>query len=131
MNPVTHIELPYQNAGRISDFYKTVFGWELEPLGAEMGNYLLATTATEDVKPGAPAGSINGGLYPHNENWPDQYPSLVIGVGDLDQSMKLINENGGEVIGKPQAIPSIGNYVAFLDSEGSRLNILQPLSRMN
>ena len=127
MNPVTHFELPFHDAQRASDFYRIVFGWELRPLGEEMGNYILATTATEDVVPGAVAGAINGGLYPYKADWPDQYPSVVIGVGDIKETMKLINEHGGEVLGNPMVIPGFGDYVAFRDTEGNRLSLMQPI----
>ena len=126
MNPVTHFELPYHDARRASHFYETVFGWELQPLGEDMGNYILATTAIEDVIPGSPAGAINGGLYPYKKDWPDQYPSVVIGVGDINETMKAIIANGGEVLGNPRVIPGFGDYVAFRDTEGNRLSLMQP-----
>ena len=63
MNPVVHFELPYDNRDRITKFYQSAFGWQLEKLGQEMGNYVIATTANTDAKPGAPAGAINGGFY--------------------------------------------------------------------
>ena len=126
MNPVVHFEFPYKDAGRISDFYKTVFGWELTPLGSEFGSYILATTAKTDAKPGTPAGSINGGFFPIDPNGPEQYPSIVIGVRNIEESMKAINEHGGVVLGEPQAIPNFGFYIAFYDTEGNRNSIIQP-----
>src|SRR5574343_1822813 len=84
MNPVVHFELPYKDAKRITAFYKNVFAWQLHDLGEESGNYILATTAINDVKPGFPAGSINGGLYPIKPDWPMQYPSIVIGIENID-----------------------------------------------
>ena len=129
MNPVVHFELPYKNAGRISAFYNTVFKWKLNELGNEFGNYILATTAESDVKQGTPAGAINGGLYPIKHDWPAQYPSIVIGVENIQATMKLINKSGGKVLGKPMTIPDFGEYVAFLDPEGNRNSILQPVGR--
>lgn len=127
MNPVTHFEIPYHNASRASQFYEAVFGWKLEHLGPQMNNYILATTATKDVVPNAPAGAINGGLFPYQENRPNQYPSIVIGVGDIKQSMKMIQEQGGEVLGEPQKIPGYGLYIAFRDTENNRLSMIQPI----
>ncbi len=126
MNPVTHFELPYHDAERAVQFYRTVFGWELTPLGTEMNNYILATTVIKDVKPGAPAGAINGGLYPVNTDWTDQYPSIVIGVGDILETIAEISKNKGEVLGEPVEIPGFGLYVSFRDTEGNRLSIIQP-----
>ena len=42
-------------------------------LGPDMGDYVLVTTAESDVKPGAPAGAINGGFFPKKPDWPAQY----------------------------------------------------------
>lgn len=45
MNPVVHFELPYFDAKRAPKFYQSVFGWKMQELGEEMGNYIIATTA--------------------------------------------------------------------------------------
>ncbi|MEM7550317.1 MAG: VOC family protein [Bacteroidota bacterium] len=125
MNPVVHFELPYHDAERAAKFYQTVFGWRIEFLGPEMGGYILLNTAEHDAKPDMPAGVIKGGMFPFKEDWPAQYPSIVIGVGNIIEIMKAINENGGKVLSKPYDIPGTGKYVAFIDSEGSRLSILE------
>ena len=130
MNPVVHFELPYENRNRIAKFYESAFGWKTQFLGEEMGDYILVTTAETDVKPGAPAGAINGGLFPKKPDWPAQYPSVVIGVEDIRDAMKKISNAGGEVLGEPMEIPGIGEYVSFLDTEGNRNSMLQPAASM-
>ncbi len=129
MNPVVHFELPYDIRERIAKFYESVFGWQTQMLGKEMGNYVLATTVVSDAKPGTPAGAINGGFYPKKPDWPAQYPSVVIGVGDIRESMKKVTQAGGKVLGEPMEIPGIGQYVSFLDTEGNRNSMLQPVPR--
>ena len=126
MNPVVHFELPYENGNRIAKFYESAFGWKTQFLGEEMGNYILVTTAETDAKPGAPAGAVNGGLFPKKPDWPAQYPSVVIGVEDIHESMTKIDKAGGEVLGEPMEIPGVGEYVSFLDTEGNRNSMLQP-----
>lgn len=126
MNPVVHFELPYKDAERISAFYESVFGWKLTHLGNDFGGYVLATTAETDAKPNSPAGTINGGFFPVKPEWPAQYPSIVIGVQNIQSSMGLINKNGGEVLGEPQEIPNFGLYVSFFDTEGNRNSIIEP-----
>jgi uncharacterized protein len=126
MNPVVHFELPYENAERISKFYGIVFGWKLTNLGEESGNYILATSTETDAKPGMPAGAINGGFYPVKQDWPQQYPSVVIGVENIKEAIVSIEQNGGKVLGEPMNIPNFGVYVSFLDTEGNRNSIIQP-----
>lgn len=127
MNPVVHFEMPYRDAERAARFYATAFGWQTQMLGAQMGDYVVVTTALADAKPGAPAGAINGGLYPHKPDWPAQYPSVVIGVENLAAAMARVTAAGGQVLGEPMAIPGIGDYVAFTDTEGNRHAMLEPL----
>ena len=126
MNPVVHFEMPYRDRDRAARFYSAAFGWQTQMLGPEMGNYLLVTTAISDAKPGAAAGAINGGLFPFKSDSPAQYPAVVIAVEDMRAAMSRIAAAGGEVLGGPMQIPGIGQYVAFIDTEGNRNSMLQP-----
>ena len=126
MNPVVHFELPYHDRERIARFYQSAFGWKTQMLGEEMGNYVLATTVEKDARPDAPRGGINGGFFPHDPRMPGQNPSVVIGVQDIRASMAAVKTAGGEVLGEPMAIPGVGDYVAFHDTEKNRLSMLQP-----
>ena len=130
MNPVTHFEMPYDDPGRLSKFYKATFGWKMQNLGEKMQHYVLAGT-TESGADGTPKvpGRINGGFFPRKADWPDQYPSVVIAVDDIDQSMKKVKKAGGRVLGEPMDIPGVGRYVAFTDTEGNRVSLLKPLPR--
>lgn len=127
MCPVVHFEMPAEDRKRMSDFYSNVFGWQTQMLGEEMGNYVLVSTTEIDEK-GTPKipGAINGGFYPKDETSPAQYPSLVIAVDDIRESMKQVTEAGGKVLGEPMEITGTGSYVSFFDTEGNRVSLLQP-----
>ena len=129
MNPVVHFEIPYVDRQRIATFYESAFSWKIEMLGEDMGNYVLATTAIADARKGASAGAINGGFFPKKPDWPAQYPSVVIGVENIQTAIKKVAQAGGEVLGEPYEIPGIGQYVSFMDTEGNRVSMLQPLPR--
>jgi predicted enzyme related to lactoylglutathione lyase len=129
MNPVVHFEIPYDNRDRIVKFYEQAFGWTMNKLGEDMGNYVVAMTANEDGPKGH-RGAIDGGFYQRKADWPDQYPSVVIAVQDVKAAMKKVKAAGGEVLGEPMMIPGVGDYVSFRDTEGNRLSLLQPLPNM-
>ena len=74
-------------------------------------------------------GAINGGLFLRKPDWPAQFPSVVIAVDDIRAGMKRVVTAGGEVLGEPMAIPGVGQYVSFTDTEGNRVSMLQPLPR--
>lgn len=125
--PVVHFEMPYRDGARASRFYAEAFGWQIQALGEAMGHYMMVTTATQDsAEPGTFRGVINGGLFPFDANSPMQQPSVVIGVDDLPAAMARVRAAGGEVLGEPMAIPGVGDYVSFVDTEGNRHSMLQP-----
>lgn len=57
---------------------------------------------------------------------PAQYPSVVVAVDDINDSMKKVMRAGGKVLGDPMEIPGVGQYVSFFDTEGNRVSMLQP-----
>jgi hypothetical protein len=127
MNPVVHFEMPYDNRKRMAKFYESAFGWQTQMLGEDMGNYVLATTTdTGESGPKEP-GAINGGFFPKKPDWPEQYPSIVIAVDDIRESVKRVADAGGKVPGEPMEIPGVGQYVSFMDTEGNRASMLQPI----
>jgi len=129
MDHVVHFEMPYENRDRMARFYGSTFGWQTQMLGEEMGNYVVAkTTESDDNGPTEP-GAINGGFFAKKPDWPAQHPSVVIAVDDIKQATKKVNEAGGKVLGEPMEIPGIGQYVSFIDTEGNRVSMLQPMPR--
>ncbi len=134
MNPVVHFEMPAKDKGRMRKFYETSFGWHTEQLGKEMGEYVLVTTTERDEKTGLPKrpGAINGGFYQRTDDPQSQYPSVVIAVDDIKEAMKKVEEAGGKVLGgqvpgKPDDIPGVGLYASFIDTEGNRVGMLEPV----
>ena len=125
MDSVVHFEMPAEDLARTEKFYESVFGWNMNQLGKEMGNYLLAGTAEVDEnrmikKPGA----INGGFYPKGEFGTSTH--VVISVPDIKAHMEKVKNAGGTIEKEPTDIPGIGTYVMFHDTEGNRVGMLQP-----
>ncbi|MGZ5179271.1 MAG: VOC family protein [Ramlibacter sp.] len=131
MDPVVHFELPCDDRERISRFFTQAFGWKTQMLGPEMGNYVVVTTAEPSAPPPVPPqavpGCINGGFFTRTADMPAQFPGIVVAVQDVRASMKKVAAAGGKVLGEPMTIPGVGDYVAFLDTEGNRSSMLQPL----
>lgn len=130
MNPVVHFEMPYEDKNRMADFYSKTFGWKPQMLGPEMGEYVVVqTTETDSNNMVQKPGNINGGFFKRTK--PEQVPSVVIAVEDIQASMEKVGEAGGSVLGGqkpgvPDDIPGIGLYVSIIDTEGNRVGILQP-----
>ena len=129
MDPVVHFEMPFEDRERMAKFYRSAFGWQTQMLGEEMGSYVLATTTQTGEKGPKRPGAINGGFYPKRPDWPAQYPSVVIAVDDIQKAIAKVAEAGGSVLGEPMEIPGVGSYVSFMDPEGNRVSMLQPIPR--
>ena len=138
MNPVVHFEMPAENRKRMAEFYTKTFGWKIQQLGPEMGDYMVVTTSESDEK-GHPVkpGMIGGGFYQKSDDPVSQHPSVVIAVDDIRESMKKVKEAGGKILGgdpkrpgEPGDIPGVGLYCSFIDTEGNRVSMLQPSDNM-
>lgn len=126
MNPVVHFEMPAEDRKRMADFYTNVFGWQTQMLGEEMGNYVLVSTSEVDQnsRPKNP-GMINGGFYQKDKD-SAPYPTLVIAVENIKESMKEIEKAGGKILGEPVEIPGYGLYISFIDTENNRVSLMEP-----
>jgi uncharacterized protein len=129
MNSVVHFEMPFDDRDRMAKFYESAFGWRTQKLGEDMGSYVLATTTETDANGPRKPGAINGGFFPKKPGWPGQHPAIVIAVDDIKGSTQKVTQAGGEVLGEPIAIPGVGQYVSFRDTEGNRVSMLEPISR--
>ena len=130
-NPVVHFEMPYEDRERMVKFYETAFGWKMNKLGPEMGNYVLAqTTETGEDRMVKTPGNINGGFYNRTPDPSSHAPSIVIEVGDIEAAMKKVVAAGGKIMSpKPEEIPNVGRWVSFRDSEGTRASMIQPAKK--
>ncbi len=127
-NPVVHFEMPYEDSERMSNFYTQAFDWKMNDMGEQMGNYIMAHGAETDENTMVKnPGNINGGFFPRRADSPNQSPSVVIAVEDINVAIEKIKEAGGEVLGEPMEIPTVGMYVSFRDTEGNLVSLIQGL----
>ena len=128
MDRVVHFEIPAENLERAKKFYSENFGWKLNPLGPEMGNYVLVQTGPTDEQ-GMPQDRafINGGLMPRDPS--ASSPVLVIAVADADQTVEKVKQSGGRLVGEILDIPNVGRYARVQDSEGNVIGVIKPAMR--
>lgn len=136
-SPVVHFEMGYNDRDRMCTFYEAVFGWGMQNMGPEMGDYVIAqTTETDESGMVQRPGTINGGFYQKTSDPSSHAPSVVVAVEDVHAAMKAIEENGGKILGamdssgnlsmEPQEIPGVGLWISAMDTEGNRISVLQP-----
>jgi uncharacterized protein len=122
MRKVVHFEIPADDMARASEFYRSIFGWQLMDMSGQGMDYTLAmTTPVDEQQQPAEAGAINGGMMQRSDHTPA--PIITIDVESIDDALRQIEAQGGSTVTPRQAIPGMGAFAYFKDSEGNTLGL--------
>ncbi|MCF3137875.1 MULTISPECIES: VOC family protein [unclassified Paenarthrobacter] len=123
MAAIVHFEIPTDDKERANTFYQSAFGWNLSPMQGM--DYTIAMTTPSDEKTGAPKepGAINGALFPRTEAL--RTPILTIDVDDIGAALAQVESAGGSVVQGKDAVPTMGWYAYFKDTEGNIMGLWQ------
>lgn len=113
---VIHFELVSNDPEATEKFYEEVFGWKTQKWEGPMEYWFLATGDPET--PG-----IDGAFGQRRS--PDDVVVDTIGVADIDRHVRLIEDNGGEIVRSKSAVPGVGWLVYFKDTEGNLWGMMQ------
>ena len=120
-NAVSWFEMPADDLDRASLFYRTVFGWNTPPMGAD-GVYALTTDADGFGNP-TQIGGINGGIH-RRQGVQDAGPVVNVSVEDIDATLEHIVAAGGHIIQPRSEVGEFGLSMAlFADTEGNVLGV--------
>jgi len=120
---VVHFEIPAEDKERANTFYQNTFGWNLAPMQGM--DYTIAITTPSDEQTGMPStpGAINGALFPRTDDL--KTPIITIDVEDLDGALSQVESAGGSVVQGKDAVPGMGWYAYFRDTEGNIMGLWQ------
>jgi uncharacterized protein len=122
---VVHFEVPFDDADRARDFYKEVFGWQIQPM-PEMNYNMVSTGPTSDQGMPSEAGFIGGGMMQRQA--PVNSPVLTLEVDDIEATINAIEKHGGAAVGEKMAVGDMGFAAYFSDSEGNLMGLWQSAS---
>jgi uncharacterized protein len=112
-----HFEIPAADTERAIGFYSNVFGWKFTKWEGPSPYWLITTGPKEE--PG-----IDGGLLPRRD--PSQPCVNTIGVANVDETLKTVEKNGGQVALPKMAVPGVGWLAYCKDTDGNMFGIMQP-----
>lgn len=123
MSKVVHFEIPADDLDRAKNFYGSVFGWELQTMPMNEGEYTSVKTTDIDEQTQLPTepGAINGGMFVRDERVTS--PVITIDVDGIDDALKQIEAEGGSTVAPRTAIPGMGAFAYFKDPEGNVLGL--------
>lgn len=116
LSSVTHFEIYADDPGKLADFYRSVFGWQLEK--APGVDYWRIRTGSGD------ATGYNGGLtdrpLPRLHSWLN-----YVTVGSIDRTVAEVLRLGGEVLRRKTAVPRTGWTAILADPDGNTFAVWQ------
>jgi predicted enzyme related to lactoylglutathione lyase len=118
MARVVHFEVPTTNLAASRKFYENVLGWKLTQWEGPIEYWLVSTgdPATPGID-GALGGAAN------------EFKATVntVDVDDLDEVIKKVEANGGQVIMPKDEIPGVGWLAYIKEPGGAVLGLMQAL----
>jgi predicted enzyme related to lactoylglutathione lyase len=121
MSRVVHFEIHADDPQRAVNFYRSVFGWEIQKWeGPE--DYWLVTTGK------APEPGIDGAILkrmgPINGDAVLAYVCTV-DVPSIDDAIAKITSHGGTIALPKMAVPGVGWLAYYKDTEGNIFGTMQ------
>ncbi len=117
MSRVVHFEIPADNPDRVAEFYKKVFGWDIQKWEAPMDYWLISTG--KDSEPG-----IDGGIA-RKKDRPASGVLVTAQVDSVDECLKKVIIAGRSIVIPKRAIPGVGYLAHFRDPEGNVIGIME------
>lgn len=116
-NPVVHFEISGEDGETLSEFYRSLFGWNI--------NY--NTHGIYSVDPESENG-VDGHIFSTTDDTCSTNGlTIYIEVDDLQESLEKAESLGGQTLVPPRAIPSgMGSFAMFLDPSGNCIGLYAP-----
>lgn len=131
MNRVVHFEIHAKNGELLQKFYEDAFGWKMQQMGPDMGNYIVVTTGgmSEPEKP--ETWGINGGITPREGSVPMEGQPVnafvcIIGVNNIDEAIEKVKAGNGMIALDKMDVPTVGKLAYAKDPEGNLFGMLEP-----
>jgi predicted enzyme related to lactoylglutathione lyase len=121
MNRVVHFEIHASDVDTLKKFYSEVFGWEMQQMGGDYGNYVVVKTGPGPQEIGEGGlqlkdVGINGGMMMRNapksptEGVGPNAFVCIVGVDNLDAYFDKAKAAGGTVAMDKMDVPKGGSH---------------------
>ncbi len=114
-NPVIWWEIQVPDLDKAQEFYRAVFGWTFEPFGE---GFVIAKVAD---------GTMVGGLVSSADDAPPaaRHVRVYFAVSDLEETLRTVEANGGEVVdGRTLISEEYGWSATLADPTGIRIGLV-------
>lgn len=116
--PIVHWEINTQNLDRVLDFYRSMFGWQVD-VNAEM-KYGLVNTGSKS--------GIGGGIGQTQSGTPNLV-TFYIEVDNPQEVLDKATSMGASVVVPVTEIPNMVTFAQFKDPDGNIIGLLKSVER--
>jgi uncharacterized protein len=125
MNKVMWFDIPVRDLDAGADFYRTVFGWDVQPrdpadTGGVLGFRVAQTAATSTDGTPQVAGAINGGIVTRDIGI--RQPAILVEVEDIEAALERIVGAGGCIVTPSRALPLAGGRFAYFEDPDGNIS---------
>ena len=112
-------ELLTDDTASAGAFYSQVFGWKTEVTEMPNGPY-TSFWADGNVEGNAAAGMMGKS---EEMQFPNSW-SVYFTVDDVDATLSLVKDNGGQVLMQPMDVPEVGRFAVVQDPQGATMTVI-------
>ncbi|MEN6548300.1 MAG: VOC family protein [Armatimonadia bacterium] len=116
MPRVVHFEIPTESPEKTVAFYEKAFGWQIKKWEGPQ-DYWLVCTGSGDAM------GINGAVMRKTDAYGVRN---TIGVEDLDEALRKVEEGGGKIILPASPIEGVGDWALCEDPDGNFFGLIKP-----
>lgn len=110
---ITHIDIPVANQEQATQFYSTLFGWQIAEVPGFEGYPMWQ----------APNQISGGGLAPRSEDFAQ--PRSYVEVDSIEESLACVTANGGRVVMERAPISETSWWAIFEDPDGNTIGLYE------
>ena len=114
-HPVNWFQIGGPNGHALQEFYKTVFGWKMQPNPGPTDMMMVASEK----------GGVAGGIGTSMNHLPSV--AVYVSVGDIDAVFGKIQRGGGRMAMPKTELPGgMGSIAGFTDPQGNWIGLWMP-----
>lgn len=116
---ICHFEIPVDNLKKAAEFYRGLFGWEINPFGGDAAEIYMVDTVPVDENHRPIGPGVNGMLI--KKQHPQHPFANYINVESVDDYGAKLESLGGQIIMPKTPVPGMGYFLYFKDLDGNIL----------
>ena len=110
---ITHIDIPADDLGRATAFYRAVFGWDAQEMPGFEGYPMWQ----------APNKISGGGFGQRDDGL--RVPRSYVEVDSIDDALATVVAQGGAVVQEKREISPTSWWAVFEDTEGNQMGLYE------